>query len=101
MRDTTKTAIQAIIAVDETIPKDLGIKAIAILGGTDPGEVPDTPISCEEAARMLNCTTRTLGRWVKCGIIRTIGKVGTGSTTRISKKSVLAFLAGETTSTAA
>lgn len=100
MKETTRTALQALIAVDETIPKKLGLKALAILGGTDTGEELDRPISYREAAEMLNCPTRTLRDWVRRGVIRTIGK-GLGSMTKISKKSVLAYLAGDQSTTAA
>ena len=55
----------------------------------------DERLTEKEVAKMLDCTTRTVEKYGKEGLIRRIGGKGTGVATRYSRNSVLAFLNGK------
>ena len=93
---TTQTAVRAILAADPTVDADLTERVVAMMDEkcTDGWPLADEPLATEEVAKMLRCTTRTVMNYANRGKIRRIGGRATGTQTRYSKRSVLAFLEG-------
>lgn len=70
MKDTTRTAITAILAADESIDPALAREALALLDRGREAEVRVVPHA--EAARRLGVTDRTLRNWVASGRLRAV-----------------------------
>ena len=74
MKQTTRAAIAAICASDETIkPGEITRALNALDGVADAGAaLPLPPLTAKEAARVLRCSTRCITNYANAGMIRRI-----------------------------
>lgn len=93
----TENAIRSLVALDRTIDPDIVPKALDLLKGktgADDSAGIDVPLTLAEVAQMMKCTKRTVQNYADRGVIRRIGGKETGTITRFSRRSVIAFLEG-------
>jgi hypothetical protein len=94
MKNTTKNAILAILATDETVNPATADHALAVLEG---GEMPrplGRVIRTREAARILGVTTKTLRNWTKAGTLVPVYAGGNKLRTGYTEASVRALAEG-------
>lgn len=97
MTKATENIIRSACAMDATVDADSAERAVALLKGeadADGRPPADEPLTPDEVAKILKCTTRTVARYVEKGKIRLIGSRKDGTQTRYSRRSVVAFLNG-------
>ena len=97
MTTATENIIRSACAMDATVDADSAERAIALLKGradANGREFADEPLTPGEVAAMLKCTTRTVKTYADHGVIRRIGNRKTGTQTRYSRRSVIAFMEG-------
>jgi hypothetical protein len=89
MKDTTKRAIAAIAAADETMTK----ADIAAMLETRGGETEkDRVISAAEVAKILGKDRHTVRRYARAGLIRRITPPGFARAIGYSRKSIMDFM---------
>lgn len=78
MKSTTKQALAAILAADETVEAKLALEALALLerGGARPAD--DRALTEKQVAERLGVTGRTVRRMRAAGAIRPVYGTGEG-----------------------
>lgn len=66
MKESTKQALRAILAADETINQDAVNAALAALDNANDGS-PGSLLTMRQVAERFGCTVRTVQRWVSDG----------------------------------
>ena len=94
MRESTKTALSAILAADESIPNEAAKRAMAILEGGETPRPLGRVIRTTEAARLLGVTTKTLRNWTKGGALVPVYAGGNKLRTGYTEASVRALAEG-------
>jgi len=95
MKPTTKTALAALCAADDTISEERAKAALRLLDGDETARPFQRVIRTTEVARLFGVTTKTLREWAKAGALVSVyagkNKLRTGYT----EASVRALLAGQ------
>lgn len=89
MRQTTETAIKAIIGADDEISPQQAGQILSVLRGEQ--RTPSRLLTMREAAARFGCTYRTIQRWCREGELQTIKR---GRLRRIPEESLYAMTSG-------
>jgi len=86
MRQTTETALKAIIGADDEITTQQAGQILSVLRGEQ--RAPSKLLTMREAAARFGCTVRTVQRWCREGELQTIKR---GRLVRITEDSLYAL----------
>jgi excisionase family DNA binding protein len=89
MRQTTETALKAIIGADDEITTQQAGQILSVLRGEQ--RTPSKLLTMREAAFRFGCTVRTVQRWCREGELQTIKR---GRLVRIPEESLYAMTSG-------
>jgi excisionase family DNA binding protein len=89
MRQTTETALKAIIGADDEITTQQAGQILSVLRGEQ--RTPSKLLTMREAAARFGCTVRTVQRWCREGELQTIKR---GRLVRITEESLYVLTSG-------
>ena len=89
MRQTTETALKAIIGADDEITTQQAGQILSVLRGEQ--RTPSRLLTMKEAASRFSVTTRTVQRWCRVGELQTVKR---GRAVRIPEESLYAMTSG-------
>jgi len=89
MRQTTETALKAVLAADDEVQDQQVTAFLSALRGEQ--RTPSKLLTMREAASRFGCTVRTVQRWCRDGELQTIKR---GRLVRIPEESLYAMTGG-------